>query len=64
MALMATFAFWLLIRPLLRNPVPPKAAAAPAGAPMPQSKRMTVILLTVLLFLLLLPWYALDFFPV
>lgn len=64
MALMATFAFWLLIRPLLKNSAAPKAAVAPAEAPIPHSSRKTVILLTVLLFLLLLPWYALDFFPV
>jgi hypothetical protein len=64
MALMATFAFWLLIRPLLMTPGVPKAAAAPADVPIPHRSRKTVILLTVLLLLLLLPWYALDFLPV
>jgi membrane protease YdiL (CAAX protease family) len=64
MALMATFAFWLLIRPLLASPGVPKAAVVPAEPPVPHRSRKTVILLTVLLFLLLLPWYALDFFPV
>ena len=64
MALMATFAFWLLIRPLLRPAGTQTAAAAASKPPIPHRRRKTVILLTVLLFLLLLPWYALDFFPV
>ncbi len=64
MALMATFAYWLLIRPLLNPSNPPKAAAVPLESPTPHRSRKTVILLTVLLFLLLLPWYALDFLPV
>ncbi len=64
MALMATFAFWFLMRPLLQSSGAPKAAVIPAETPMVHQNHRTVILLTVLLFLLLLPWYALDFFPV
>lgn len=63
MALMAGFAFWLLIRPLITSngkvaaPVPAQDAAA-------QPKRRTVILLLVVLLLLLLPSYVLEFLPV
>lgn len=64
MALMSTFAFWLLIRPLLTSPGAPKAVSIPDESPMPHHSRKTVILLTALLFMLLLPWYVLNFFPV
>jgi membrane protease YdiL (CAAX protease family) len=64
MALMATFAFWLLIRPLLKTAGAPKAAVVTAEPSIPHRNHRTVILLTALLFLLLLPWYALDFLPV
>ena len=63
MALMATFAFWLLIRPLLALPASQKAASAPAEYPMPRRGRSTVIALTAVLLLLMLPWYVLNFFP-
>jgi hypothetical protein len=64
MALMATFAFWLIIRPLLMTSGASKAASAPAEIPIPGRSKRMVIVLTVLLFLILLPWYALDFLPV
>jgi len=63
LALMATFAFWLLIRPLLAVPKTEKIVSTPVENSMPHQSRRTVILLTALLLLLLLPWYALSFFP-
>ncbi len=63
MALMATFAFWLLIRPLLASSNMQKAVSAPAEISVPHRNRRAVILLTVLLFFLMLPWYVLNFFP-
>ncbi len=63
MALIAAFVFWLLIRPLLLSPSGQKPESAPAEYAMPHKSRKTVILLTAVLLLLLLPWYVLEFFP-
>lgn len=64
LAMMATFAFWLLIRPLLTTASVQKTVSIPQEYSMPLKSRKIVILLIALLFLLLLPSYVLNFFPV
>ncbi len=64
MALMATFAFWLLIRPLMATAGAKKTVSVPQEYSMPRKSLRTVIFLAALLFLLLLPWYVPGIFPV
>lgn len=63
-AVMAAFAFWLLIRPLLAPTKEGKSTQAAVESRLPHDRRRMVIVLTAILLLLLLPFYALDFLPV
>jgi membrane protease YdiL (CAAX protease family) len=63
MALLATYAFWFLIRPLVTFSAQKSIAPSAVIATITRRKKVGIIALTVVLLLLLLPIYVLNLMP-